>query len=130
MNQYNDIVKDHFFYPRNLASVTIKTDAERIEVTSGSAELGEAIKLYIKWDLKKAVIADIKYAVYGNPYLVAALSFWSEKWQGKSLKDSSVLNSQELIDTLTIPKTKYYCAFMVEDIFKEAFTILREKYDR
>lgn len=123
---YNNIVKQHFFNPINLLAKDDKED-EFISISLGSSDIGDAIKLYLQCDPETQVIKKFKYRVYGNPYLIAVLSYCSGQLIGKSLADD-LLSTQHLINELELPQTKYYCAYMFEDALQQVITKWREYY--
>jgi len=125
---YNHLVASHFFEPRNVFDGS-DNYKDYIIVNSGTIALGDAIVLYFNCSLETKVISQIKFKVYGNPYLVASVSYWSEKLVGKKIDAVSSLSSQELIDDLEITQTKKYCAYMVEDVFNQAVKQWREEND-
>lgn len=122
--KYNQCVETHFFSPRNLGE---KTKCSASVVSSvGSKELGDAVRVVMACNREDAIL-DFKYKVFGNPYLIAAMSYWSEKLIGASLADASTFSHHELVEVLEIPKTKLYCALMAEDVLKQAIVKWRKK---
>ncbi len=118
MIEYNALVKEHFFNPQNV-NVDNEVGEGDIEVSVGEVHYGGLIKLTLNIDAS-GVIQTCRYKVYGNPYLVAGLSLWSTRLQGQSIDKAKAYSHQELIDLLEIPKTKRYCALLIEDALKKA----------
>ena len=123
---YNKLVEQHFFEPLNLFKSNDCNSYTTVKI--GSKKLGDAIKIYLLCDLKTRRIHKIKYEVYGNPYLVAALSYLSDSLQGELVSKINLL-SDDLINTLELPKTKFYCAYMVEDAVNQVIQKWRENHD-
>jgi nitrogen fixation protein NifU and related proteins len=124
---YNDLVKRHFFQPKNLFSGK-EEPMDVITIRLGTVALGDAITLYFKCDPKTLLIETLQFKVYGNPYLIAAMSYWSEQLTSQPLHVAEAMSAPNLIADLALPQTKHYCAYMVEDALQQAITNWRETY--
>lgn len=130
MSSYNALLKAHFFETQNLFDEKIDNVNDFIESSVGSINLGDQITLYIKCCQTTKIIQKIKFQVYGNPYLIASLSYMSEKLTNKPVSIALNFSSEELINVFEIPATKKYSAYMVEDAIKQAIQSVCEIKDR
>ncbi len=113
MIAYNDVVKEHFFAPKNVEAGHLS----HIEPASlGSMEACEHISVWM--DCRDGKIAKVTYKVLGNPYLIAMLSLTSEALAGKTLEEAFHHDFAASIALLEIPKHKRYCVMLVEDVVK------------
>lgn len=124
----NALLKQHFFNPLNILS-SKDTVSDFVNASVGSKALGDAITLYIACDKESKIIKQFKYKVYGNPYLIAALSYLSTELVETVLSEKPYVLAQKLIDVLSIPKTKYYCAYMLEDACNQVVTNWQNAHD-
>ena len=125
--KYNKIVERHFFAPKNILNVD--QDINGLSKTSlGSKDLGDAMDIFISCDKGTDSINSLYYNVYGNPYLIASLSYIAEKISGLTIDEALEISSETLITDLEIPQTKHYCAYMVEDALKKSIKTYREQY--
>lgn len=115
---YNELVEKHFFSPQH---VFIEDDAKNNfhYVSEGSVALGDAIEFYMQFDKASQKINVLKFKAYGNPYLIAGMSYLCQELQHKPLNQVNIFSAQKLIEVLSLPKTKYYVAYMLEDALKK-----------
>tara|TARA_B110000879_G_scaffold184405_1_gene244006 strand:- start:906 stop:1271 length:366 start_codon:yes stop_codon:yes gene_type:complete len=119
---YNELVRQHFFEPKHAFSSNDNKE-DFILASKGAIALGDAVEFYLQCDLNTKQIKQLKFKAYGNPYLIAAMSYWCERLQNKPLKEAENFSAQTLIDELALPKTKYYVAYMVEDALKSLINL-------
>ena len=124
----NALLKKHFFNPLNMLS-SKDNPSDFTSVSVGSKVLGDAVTLYVECDKKTKNIKQFKYKVYGNPYLIAALSYISTELIDTILRHEPYTLAQKLIDVFSIPKTKYYCAYMLEDACNQVMTKWQNSHD-
>lgn len=131
--KYNQLLETHFFNPKNVFKASEQSDC-LFEVSLGKKVLGDAFKLYIDVEQDTLKIIKFTYSVYGNPYLIAALSLTSELVNGLSMEALETLDLQStLIESLEIPQTKHYVVYMLEDGLKKIIELWQkqnDKYDR
>jgi nitrogen fixation NifU-like protein len=112
MIRYNNVVKEHFFKPRNIEN----GELSYLQPASvGSAEAYEHIQIWMDCD-EEGRITKLTYKVLGNPYLIALLSLVSESLTGKTLLEAKQYSFADNIALLEIPKHKRYCVMLVEDV--------------
>lgn len=117
MKDYNAKVLDCFWQPRNVGSFS-PDEANVVTGTVGVDNLGDVLQLQLKIEQNKIVAA--KFKVYGNPYLIAGCSLITEKLPGLTLEQALQIKHSDFIADLHLPKTKYYCALLLEDVIKAA----------
>jgi len=88
----------------------------------GSSDKGAQISLYIQID-NNAIIQKLKYLVYGDGYIIAALGKLSEDLPGKKLKTLANFSINKLAEDLDIPMT--YIKNL--SIIKQAFENILEQ---
>ncbi len=125
----SELLKTHFFETVNLFNEKSDNANNFIVVTLGSINLGNKITLYFNCCQATKIVQDIKFKVYGNPYLIASLSYISQSLINKPLTVALDFASPELIKIFKIPATKKYSAYMVEDVLKLAIKKWQENYD-
>ena len=119
---YSPIVEAHFFAPQNVYKVNDDSECKPVVYQNGAVEIGDAIVLYLFCDHKSNSIEKLQYQVYGNPYLIAALSYLSEQSKGWSIQQLASFDFNQLIEMLTIPTTKHYIVYMIEDSIQAVIT--------
>ncbi len=111
---YNELVRQHFFEPQHVLLNNINKTAY-VCFSEGSVALGDAIEFYAQFDKTNRKLIKLKFKAFGNPYLIAAMSYICEQLQEKSLDYINDFSVQSLIELFEMPKTKYYVAYMIED---------------
>lgn len=86
-------------------------------VSLGSESAGELVVYQIK--AKSGVVDDTRFQVHGCGYMIA-VCVWLSRWlQGRALADCATFSYQNAIQALHLPKHKYHCAMLAEDIAKQ-----------
>jgi nitrogen fixation protein NifU and related proteins len=111
----NELLNDHFFNPRNIC--TSQDYPNYVYAQVGDKKLGDSIGVYLHCELSGKIL-DLKYRVYGNPYLIAAMSLCSEQVMGMKVEQIVDLDYQHWVLALDIPKTKRFSVLLVEDALK------------
>ena len=128
---YSDIVKDHFFQPRNFLK-NRPADNEfdgRGEV--GSAACGDILHVWIKVDKKTKKIKEFKWQTFGCSSAIASTSIISEMVTengGMLLEEAEKIKPQEIIDRLGgLPTRKIHCSVLGDRALREA---IKDYYQR
>ena len=111
---YNDIVKDHFFNPRNYLT------AEQYEAdgfgTAGSPVCGDLMKVWIKVDPKTNKIVDCKWQTFGCASAIASTSMMSVmvlENEGMDLEEAKKITAQKIMERLGgLPENKVHCSVL------------------
>jgi NifU-like protein involved in Fe-S cluster formation len=120
---YSDIVKDHFFNPRNLLLDDIVYEADgRGEV--GSMACGDVMNVWIKVDPKTQRISECKWRTFGCASAIASTSMMScmaTENGGITLEKVMTLKSEEIVDRLGgLPDRKFHCSVLGQEALREA----------
>lgn len=86
-------------------------------VQQGSVSSGEIVVLQVL--LEGQLMTDTRFQVHGCGYMIA-VCVWLSKWlQGRALSDCKIFSYQDVIQALKLPKQKYHCAILAEDLVKQ-----------
>jgi len=133
---YTDIVRDHFFHPRNLLvpekEASYKADGVGMV---GSPACGDVMKVWIKvkpvfnktskkLDLSKSKITECKWQTFGCGSAIASTSMMStmvtEKG-GMTIKDALTLKAMDINIRLGgLPTIKIHCSILGDQALKKA----------
>jgi len=119
---YNDIVKDHFFNPRNVGEIK---DADGVG-TVGNPTCGDIMTIYIK--VKEGKIDDIKFKTFGCAAAIASTSMATEMIKGKTIEEAEKITRAEVADELGgLPSVKMHCSNLAADGIRKAIEDYRKK---
>lgn len=115
MEEYSEIVLDHFNSPRN-AHVIQSPDAEG---HNGDPSCGDYLVMFIKVD--RDIIYDISYVVFGCPAAIATASMTSELARDRSLDEAMSITEQDVVDALGgLPEYKQHCSNLAVGALRNA----------
>jgi len=120
---YSDVVKDHFFFPRNILLDEIGYKADGTG-TVGSPECGDVMIVWIKVNKKTNRIKECKWRTFGCASAIASASMMSvmatEKG-GMDLKTAQTLKPQQIVERLGgLPDRKFHCSVLGHEALREA----------
>jgi len=119
---YNEIVKDHFFNPRNVGEIK---NADGVG-TVGNPTCGDIMTIFIK--VKNGRIQDIKFKTYGCAAAIASTSMATEMVKGKTLEEAEKLTREDVANKLGgLPTVKLHCSNLAADALREAIKNYRSK---
>lgn len=102
---YTDTLIEHFMCPRNIGIIKDING----EGTSGDFGCGDSLNIYIR--VKKNVIEDISFLVYGCPASIATSSITTELVKGKTLEEALKITEDDIIKALGgLPQSKKHCS--------------------
>ena len=121
---YSDIVKDHFFHPRNFLLKLPKTAEFDAEGEVGSPQCGDVMKIWIKINPKNEKIKKLKWRTFGCASAIAATSMFSvmatEKG-GMKLDEALKIKPQDIMMRLGgLPVRKVHCSVLCDKAFRQA----------
>lgn len=120
---YSDIVKDHFFNPRNLLLEEAEYEADGIGVV-GSPACGDMMVVWIKVHKDTNSIAECKWRTFGCASAIASTSMMSvmaTENGGLPLKYAKRLTPEAILDRLGgLPPQKYHCSVLGHQALREA----------
>ena len=128
---YSDIVKDHFFNPRNF----VKDEDEIADYDAhgqyGSPACGDEMHVWIKVDPKTKRIIGFKWRTFGCASAIAATSVASEivtEQGGMSLEEAMKLKPQAILERLGgLPDRKIHCSVLCDKALQEAIKSYQSK---
>lgn len=126
---YSDIVKDHFFNPRNILLNEIDYIADGVGVV-GSPACGDMMAVWIKIDSKTKCIRECKWRTFGCASAIASTSMMSvmatEKG-GMTLARAKRMTPEAIIERLGgLPDRKYHCSVLGHTALREAINDYEE----
>jgi nitrogen fixation NifU-like protein len=123
--QYTEIVKDHFFNPRNVGEIK---DADGVG-TVGNPTCGDVMTIYIK--VKDEIIIDIKFKTFGCAAAIATSSILTGMAKGKMLDEALKITRDDVANELGgLPAIKLHCSNLAADALREAIKDYRKKNKR
>lgn len=126
---YSDIVKDHFFHPRNIMLDDSGYKADGVGLV-GSAACGDMMLVWIKVDPKTKRITDCKWRTFGCASAIASTSMMSvmvSEHGGMALDAARRLKPQNILARLGgLPERKYHCSVLGQEALRDAI----ENYEK
>lgn len=131
---YTDIVKDHFFNPRNIFKTQAEIDNYNADGVGmvGSPACGDMMKMWIKVDKTADKIIECKWQTFGCASAIASTSILSviaTENNGMKIDDALKLTPQDVVRHLVdLPKRKIHCSVLgtkalraaINDYFKKS----------
>ena len=112
------------------AATTAADDAEaKVELT-GSALLGDVLKLQIKVNPLTGVIEDARFKTFGCGSAIASSSLATEWLKGKTVDEALGIKNTQIVEELALPPVKVHCSVLAEDAIKAAVKNYQEKQDQ
>jgi len=122
--QYSDIVKKHFFNPKNILLEDPKEGDFDAEAQVGSPACGDVMKMWVKIDKKTNKIKKLKWRTFGCASAIASTSIFSEmviKNGGLTIEQALKITPQDIVKELGgLPQIKIHCSILADQVFKEA----------
>lgn len=120
---YSDIVKDHFFNPRNILLDEANYVADGVGIV-GSSACGDMMVVWIRVDKENKRIKECKWRTFGCASAIASTSMMSvmvtEK-EGMSLMRAKRMTPESIIERLGgLPNRKYHCSVLGQNALREA----------
>lgn len=122
---YSDIVKDHFFNPRNFMK---QGEEEKFKYNGigrvGSPACGDEMVLWLKIDPKSEAIKDCRWRTFGCGSAIASTSVLSEmivEKGGMKLEDALKIKPQDILERLGgLPDRKVHCSVLGDKALQAA----------
>jgi len=120
---YSDIVKDHFFNPKNILLDDPKEGEFDSEGMVGSPACGDMMKMWIKIDAKTERIKKLKWRTFGCASAIAATSMFSvmvTENGGMKVEDAIKIKPQDILKRLGgLPTRKIHCSVLADKAFQK-----------
>ena len=121
---YSDIVKDHFFNPRNLLlELPDATDFDGVGMV-GSPACGDMMKIWIKVNPQTERITEMKWQTFGCGSAIASTSMMSvmvTEGEGMTLAEAQALRPQDIMVRLDgLPTRKVHCSVLGDKALRKA----------
>lgn len=122
---YSEIVKDHFFHPRNLL-VDLNVDEGQYNGLGrvGSPACGDEMKMWLKIDPKTEKIKDCKWRTFGCASAIAATSMLSVMLTengGCTVDEAMKITPQDITLRLGgLPNRKIHCSVLGDKALRQA----------
>ncbi|OGZ18153.1 MAG: hypothetical protein A2Z78_00020 [Candidatus Nealsonbacteria bacterium RBG_13_36_15] len=119
---YSDIVKDHFFHPRNLLLKNPKTGEFDAEGQIGAPQCGDVMRMWIKVDPKTEKIKKLKWRTFGCGSAIATTSIFSvmvTERGGMKIDKALKIRPQDIMKRLGgLPARKVHCSVLADKAFR------------
>lgn len=119
---YSDIVKDHFFHPRNLLLEDPKPEEFDAEGQVGSPACGDIMRMWLKVDSKTEKIKKLKWRTFGCSSAIAATSMFSvmvSEKGGMKIDEALKIRPQNIMARLGgLPARKVHCSVLADKAFR------------
>lgn len=125
---YSDIIKDHFFHPRNI--LTSKEDIDKFKADGvgqvGSPACGDVMKMWIK--VKDNKIIACKWQTFGCASAIASTSILSEMVVGMNLDKAMGIKPKDIAEKLGgLPANKFHCSILGDKALRAAIEDYKSK---
>ncbi len=122
---YSDIVKDHFFNPRNILYTWEDVDFEVSGIGKvGSPVCGDEMVMWIQINPKTNKIVNCKWQTFGCASAIASTSMLSEmvlENGGMDLEKAKKIKPQDILNRLGgLPAKKIHCSVLGDQALRQA----------
>lgn len=130
---YSDIVKDHFFNPRNILFNEAEYESDGVGIV-GSPACGDVMVVWVKIDKENKQIVECKWRTFGCASAIASTSMMSlmatEKG-GMTIARAKRMTPEGIIERLGgLPDRKYHCSVLGHMALREAIKDYEENYEK
>lgn len=127
---YSDIVKDHFFNPRNILIQEADYESDGIGVV-GSPACGDMMVVWVKVNKENNTISECKWRTFGCASAIASTSMMSimaTENGGMKLSHAKRLTPEAILERLGgLPSQKYHCSVLGHLALREAIQDFESK---
>lgn len=128
---YSDVVKDHFFNPRNILLDDKNYKADGIGVV-GSPACGDMMVVWIKVDKKNGKMKECKWRTFGCASAIASTSMMSvmvTENGGMRTNEALYLKPQHILMRLGgLPDRKFHCSVLGQEALYDAVKDYEKKH--
>lgn len=120
---YSELVKDHFFKPRNVLLKNPKPGEYDAEATIGAPVCGDVMRMWLGVDPKTKRIKTLKWRTFGCATAIASTSVFSEmvtEKGGMTIDEALKITPQDIVKKLGgLPSIKIHCSVLADQAFKK-----------
>jgi len=120
---YSDVVKEHFFSPRNLLLEEPTNENFDASGMVGSPACGDMMNMWVKVDSETERIKDLKWKTFGCGSAIAATSMFSVMLTengGMTIADALKVKPQHIMIRLGgLPNRKIHCSVLADKAFQK-----------
>ncbi|MBI2637900.1 MAG: iron-sulfur cluster assembly scaffold protein [Candidatus Sungbacteria bacterium] len=121
---YTDIVKEHFFNPKNLMlEEPNEADYDAVGMV-GSPACGDMMKMWLKIDPATEIVKEMKWRTFGCGSAIAATSMYSvmvTENGGIPIDQALKIKPQHIMERLGgLPNRKIHCSVLADKAFRKA----------
>jgi len=121
---YTDIVKEHFFNPKNLMLDDPDESQYQAVGMVGSPACGDMMKMWLKIEPKTERVTDMKWRTFGCGSAIAATSIYSvmvTENGGLPVAEALKIKPQHIMERLGgLPNRKIHCSVLADKAFRKA----------
>jgi nitrogen fixation NifU-like protein len=123
---YPEAVREHYQRPRNVGALD-KNDSNVGTGQVGAVERGVLIRLQVRLNPESDVIEDTRFRTFGCGWAIASCSRATEWMKGKTAEAALANTVKIVIQEMSLPPEKEYCAALVAEALAEAITDARTR---
>ena len=131
---YTDVVKDHFFKPRNFMHEDVNEDDYNAIGKVGSPACGDELRVWLKVDPKTEKILDFKWKTFGCGSAIASTSMASvmvTENDGMTLEEARRIKPQDIMSRLGgLPQRKFHCSVLCDKALRDAINDFYRRTDQ
>ncbi len=121
---YSDIVKEHFFSPKNFLMDNPDESGFNAIGKVGSPACGDELRVWMKVDPASERIVDFKWKTFGCGSAIASTSMTSvmvTEHGGMTLEQARVIKPQDIMERLGgLPNRKIHCSVLCDKALRDA----------
>lgn len=131
---YTDVVKDHFFNPRNFMHEDANPDDYNAIGKVGSPACGDELRVWMKVDPATEKILDFRWKTFGCGSAIASTSMASlmvTENGGMTLTEARTIKPQHIMDRLGgLPARKFHCSVLCDKALRDAINDFYRRTDQ
>ncbi len=121
---YTDVVKEHFFHPKNFMPEDADPDAYNALGKVGSPACGDELRVWMKVEPQSERILEFKWKTFGCGSAIASTSIASvmvTENGGMTLEQARRLRPQDIMERLGgLPQRKFHCSVLCDKALRDA----------
>lgn len=121
---YSDIVKEHFFHPKNFLDREPEPDEFNAMGKVGSPACGDELKIWLRVNTETERIEELRWKTFGCGSAIASTSMASvmvTEGKGMTLEEARSLKPQDIMARLGgLPARKFHCSVLCDKALRDA----------